>query len=430
VSALADTIAGAVAKSGRLGADLQVLLDVAPGLAGLGLFVELCEDQGDGIAYTDGKRLVVSPKYWALPARQRLGVLAHELLHVGLAHPLRGQRLQRDDAHYIHELWNIACDANINHAVSAMRSVELPSSAIQIEKLEAAYSVKLIGRSAEQIYAVLKSHMPRCSACGGFHLPPSGGGPTASTTDSSQSDICGEQRGDSLSGDVRAPGQRFDPSEGNEQIERWGHRTTAGIGSMRGVGERLRGDIPKVTTPWEAILRSFLRRFCGVRVERDYRRPHRRWLAGVPASQAKGFISPLHFGTKRGRAGRLAVVVDTSGSIDNDLLGRFTGEIISIMRQTGAHVRFIVADAAVLQVEDFVGTSGIARLSAFRYEGGGGTDFAPAIAQATEWQPDALLYLTDLHGSFGAKPKFPVLWAVCPEGSVEQPPFGQRIDLR
>lgn len=426
MSALSETIAGAVAKSGRLGADLQVLLDLAPGLAGLGLFVELCEDQGDGIAYTDGKRLVVSPQYWTFPLKQRLGVLAHELLHVGLAHPLRGQRLQREDSHYQHDVWNIACDANINYAVSAMNGVQLPADLIDIERLEKAFGVKLIGRSAEQIYAVLKAQMPRCPQCSGFHLPSSDGKPGAGQAGGG----CEKKIGDILSGDVRAPGGRFEPSEGNERIERWGHRTSAGVGSMRGVGDRMRGDIPKVTTPWEAILRSFLRRFCGVRIERDFRRPHRRWLAGQPVAKTSGYLNPLHFGTKRGRAGRLAVVVDTSGSIGNELLGRFTGEIISIMRQTGAHVRLIVADADVLQVEDLAGNPGISRLRAFTYEGGGGTDFAPAIAQAAPWKPDALLYLTDLEGNCGPKPAFPVLWAVCPGGSTQQPPFGQRVDLR
>jgi len=49
------------------------------------------------------------------------------------------------------------------------------------------------------------------------------------------------------------------------------------------------------------------------------------------------------------------------------------------------------------------------------FKGGGGTDFRPAIAEATKWKPDLLIYLTDLEGEAGDEPKYPVLWAV-PEG--------------
>ncbi len=75
---------------------------------------------------------------------------------------------------------------------------------------------------------------------------------------------------------------------------------------------------------------------------------------------------------------RLAVAVETSGSVDGELLARFTAEVTALMRQTGAHVRLIVGDAAVHQVEDFSGAAGIGMLMIFRYQGGGGTAFAPA----------------------------------------------------
>jgi predicted metal-dependent peptidase len=146
-------------------------------------------------------------------------------------------------------------------------------------------------------------------------------------------------------------------------------------------------------------------------------------------ARATNIILPIHYGNKPRPSGRLAVVVDTSGSINETLLGRFTAEIIAIMRQTGAMVRLIVPDAEIQQVHDFQGTSGITRLQAFQYKGGGGTDFAPAIAAAQDWHPDALLYLTDLYGNFGSKPTFPVLWTVCPNGSDNMPPFGHRIQL-
>ncbi len=53
----------------------------------------------------------------------------------------------------------------------------------------------------------------------------------------------------------------------------------------------------------------------------------------------------------------------------------------------------------------------------FMFSGRGETDFRPAIAEAAEWKPDLLIYLTGLEGDAGAEPAFPVIWAV-PEGKV------------
>ena len=70
------------------------------------------------------------------------------------------------------------------------------------------------------------------------------------------------------------------------------------------------------------------------------------------------------------------------------------------------------------QIYDFSGREGAKALRGFRFKGGGGTDFRPAIAEAAKWNPDLLIYLTDLEGDAGDEPAFPVLWAV-PEGKAE-----------
>ena len=66
-------------------------------------------------------------------------------------------------------------------------------------------------------------------------------------------------------------------------------------------------------------------------------------------------------------------------------------------------------------------------LREFKFRGGGGTDFKPAIAEAEKWNPDLLIYLTDLEGDAGAEPPFPVLWAV-PEGKAAAP-WGKIVEL-
>jgi predicted metal-dependent peptidase len=66
-------------------------------------------------------------------------------------------------------------------------------------------------------------------------------------------------------------------------------------------------------------------------------------------------------------------------------------------------------------------------LRGFKFRGGGGTNFRPAIAEAPKWKPDLLIYLTYLEGEAWSEPCFPVLWAV-PEGKAEAP-WGKIIEL-
>jgi predicted metal-dependent peptidase len=143
--------------------------------------------------------------------------------------------------------------------------------------------------------------------------------------------------------------------------------------------------------------------------------------------QREGVDLPFERATSAARTGRIALAVDTSGSIDESLLRRFAAEIASVLQQTEPLLRLIVCDADVHQVYDFSGREGAKKLRGFKFRGGGGTDFRPAIAEAAKWKPDLLIYLTDLQGDAGDEPAFPVLWAV-PEGKAEAP-WGKIVEL-
>jgi predicted metal-dependent peptidase len=55
------------------------------------------------------------------------------------------------------------------------------------------------------------------------------------------------------------------------------------------------------------------------------------------------------------------------------------------------------------QIHGFSGREGAKLLRGFEFRGGGGTDFKPAIVEASKWKPDLLIYLTDLEGDAGAE---------------------------
>ena len=128
------------------------------------------------------------------------------------------------------------------------------------------------------------------------------------------------------------------------------------------------------------------------------------------------------------RGTRLAVALDTSGSIDESLLGRFLAEIAAMCRFNQRNLVLLIGDAAVHKIVEIDWTDVSGELSALQYTGGSGTDFRPLIEAAAEYEPDALVYLTDLYGETGEEPDFPVIWAT--RGAAGKAPWGEQISLK
>jgi predicted metal-dependent peptidase len=68
------------------------------------------------------------------------------------------------------------------------------------------------------------------------------------------------------------------------------------------------------------------------------------------------------------------------------------------------------------------------RAGTIRFQGGGGTDFAPAIARLNHSKVSVALYFTDMAGHFGTeRPVMPLLW--CSTSPGQSAPFGRVIYL-
>ena len=122
------------------------------------------------------------------------------------------------------------------------------------------------------------------------------------------------------------------------------------------------------------------------------------------------------------RGSRLAVALDTSGSIDGGLLGRFLAEIAALCELNQRNLILIIGDEKVHQIAEIDWREAGSELKRLKYTGGGGTDFCPLIEAAAEFAPDVLIYLTDLFGETGDAPHFPVIWAT--HGVAGNAPWG------
>lgn len=186
-------------------------------------------------------------------------------------------------------------------------------------------------------------------------------------------------------------------------------------GALPGSLQRLVGELLAPRVPWRQVLREFIRQQC--RDDYTFAHPNRRY------SSARVVLPSLH----SERMGRLAIGVDTSGSITQRVLEEFQAEIQAALDECQPEtIEVIYCDAAVRGTQEFT-PGDVVRLDA---KGGGGTKFAPVFAHiaAQGEEPVACVYLTDGCGPMpDQEPEFPVLWASTERTSF---PFGQVVAVR
>ena len=123
---------------------------------------------------------------------------------------------------------------------------------------------------------------------------------------------------------------------------------------------------------------------------------------------------------------RLVIVVDSSGSVDDELLNTFLGEVNFLMTLVSNYqIELIVCDDKVHSHKTFYSGESLD----VSLKGGGGTSFEPAFKFVDENFDDVklLLYFTDLDGKFPSEiPNYEVKWV---SSQVREIPFGTIIEL-
>lgn len=378
----------------------------SPFFAALALFVDVRFTEEVPIAATDGRLLFFHPEgYGDLKPAERDAVFLHELLHAALLHPSR--RGVRDP-----ELFNIAADIVVNGMVAAEESVALPKGAIRDTRLE--------HLSVEEIYELLqkkaKAKLPSLPLAD--LLKP---GSMGSGTEQEE----GEE-GDNGEGKEGGDGSSHDPAgELHELHDRsaleahWKQAiqqarvlaSSQGQGSLPAGMQRHLGEIADPQIDWRSQLWRYL-----VRTPTDFSGFDRRFLH-------RG----LYLDHLEGESVQVFVCIDTSGSIDDEQMSLFIGEVSGILSSYPMlDCRLWYADA------DCYGPYPISVIRKIpRPEGGGGTDFRPFFQAAMEaWSGDQeaiCVYLTDGYGDFPEEaPQVPVLWVIVPGGlPSEDIPYGE-----
>jgi predicted metal-dependent peptidase len=358
---------------------------------------------------TDGVSLYWNPEFVeTLNAATLAGTLAHEVMHPALHHHVR--RSGRDP-----KRWNVACDYAINPLL-VDAGLRLPEGVLLDNRFR--------GMSAEQIYNLLETESesdqgsdeeeekPESGADGARDAPPRQGDPDEPSAPETEGGI----------------GQVLDaplPDDGTptveEQVREWDVAVNQATAVARQAGKVPAGLDRTLEGAAEAVInwRELLRRLWSDTIPADYSwlRPNRRHLW-------TGLYLP---GVIREGAGEVAIAVDCSGSVSPRQLRLFEAEARSILEgQRPERVYVLYFDAAVHKVETYEAGQRID----LNPVGGGGTEFGPCF----EWldgrgiQPQSMVFLTDLHGSFPpSAPAYPVLWA---STGGRKAPFGEVIPMQ
>ncbi len=359
----------------------NLVLD-SPFFANIALRLKLIEDKNIPTAGTDGTVLIYNPKFIdSLNMEEIKGVFYHEVMHIVLMHHLRAGNRK-------HEKWNEACDYAINPILENV-DIKLPKDVL----LDSKYKNMM----AEEIYSKLPDEKEGGKQGCGWGEVMQQKNPDGSKMTKTQIK--------KAENDMKVTLQQSVNLDKN-------------AGKLGGDFKRLINEIIEPQISWREILRDFLTKT--IKNDYSWKRPNKRYIGS-------GFYLPSIDGQT---VGNIIIAVDTSGSISEKDLAKFSGEINSILESfQGVELDVIYCDTQVNKVEHFESRDLPVELN---FYGGGGTKFKPVFdwIEQKEEMPDALLYFTDLDcwDTLNFTPDFPVLWIT--DNESKKMPFGSKVILK
>ena len=183
----------------------------------------------------------------------------------------------------------------------------------------------------------------------------------------------------------------------------------------------LEEQIEKLLTPptisWKTLLRQYVGNSVKTGFRSSWKRPNRRL-----GEDFKGKISK--------RTIKIAVAIDTSGSVGSEEFKEFISEIKGIMNSYKSSIKIIECDATIQKEYELKPYSKIDT----KFKGRGGTDYKPVFDLLNKKREvDLLIYFTDLYCDFNeCNPKgYEVIWICTSKGNYgNKPPFGKLIRIK
>jgi predicted metal-dependent peptidase len=393
-------------------AQVRVLFQVpffAPAIARL----PIVWDENVETACTNGKEIRWCPSWFdTLEDQHLVTLLCHEACHPLLGHLWRLPPPGGDP-----QLANIACDHAVNLMLKEFGALRMAggfADPFPFPPGNYCCDEQYKGMAEEAIYARIASQQNG----GSNGSTPSG--KTRLRSNGAQKSGVGNRSGGNPSkfGEFETP--KDDATSNKTLRSDWDGtliqacKLAKGQGNLPGGMERFVGELVSPKVAWNEVLRSLLRETCSD----DWN-----WQEPATEYEGSGFILPS---LKSERMSSVVFCIDTSGSIDGPLLTQFKSEIQYCLDQLrSSKVIELCCDARITRETEYVAGDSVLPDA----PGGGGTMFEPCIQRCAKMEPTpkAVVYLTDMQGSFGDAPDFPVIWINY--GPTTEAPYGQTIQV-
>lgn len=281
--------------------------------------VKVVGNEHPAVGWTDYKSICVNAPYadsYNLTKEHIKFLIAHEVFHILIL--TRSRRDGRDP-----ELWNQASDFAINQLL--IEDEEVINGKVVGQFIEfGCYDKKYRCMSAEEIYKILEQEQNQMKQMMGQ------GGQSDSGQESQSGQ--GEGEGEESQGNGQGGGFKLDEHLDTEdpKVQEDLREATlrvqqildqaAAQGKLSSGMKRLINSLPKVKENWRHNLEKYIKSF--KKAESTWKRPNKRYSAA-------GFYLPTRYDTPELN---VVVGIDTSGSIDGDMLAKFYGHLIKIMK--------------------------------------------------------------------------------------------------
>jgi len=384
---------------------------------------------------TDGYRLLVNREYFdTLTVQERVFALCHEIGHAMFMHIPRSKFYKDagfDGRDFSPFIWNVAGDLVINPTLISAKIGRIKEGWLLDKKYNDTWLVDDVYRDLLKRYPP----PPQSSQAGSGEGSGSGedgdgggeGGGEAGEND--ETPVTAREKavaeGVGIPHDTHitsgeTPAQASD-EEGWKQAVAAAAANAKAIGNLPGSLERFVEQFLEPQITWKEKLRHAVNNAISYE-STSWRKVNRR------AMHQYSIVLPGHTGYG---AGVVVVAVDTSGSIGTDELAAFAGEMQSILTDTVPE-RLIAmpCDARVYDEAELTTAGDLEHFFQHKLKGGGGTSFVPVFEWLDEEniRPDALIYLTDMYGSFPeSPPPYPVIWVSTTD--VSEAPFGEVLNI-
>ena len=346
-------------------------------------------------AATDGRKIFFNEEFLnSLSSKEQNALMLHEVLHMALLHVTRRQNR---DPH----IWNIAADIVVNDLIERNTSFPLPQGAITDTRFQ--------DKSVEYIYeALLKSEKKYKLVINDILQP---GNSEHNEEDTNLSEPLSQEETDEIESFWK---DKMEILKNSSE-----HNLSNGKGSLPAGIEQ---EISTILEP-EVDWRHALWKYVG-KTPADFDDLDRRFIY-------KG----LYLESLLTEAVEVSVCIDTSGSVSDELLMQFTGELKGILRSyPNVKCSLFFADT------DLAGPYEIDRIEQMpKAIGRGGTSFVPFFDYLKKHgEENSLLgnnklsiYFTDGYGDFPQQePDNPTMWLVCKDGlETNGFPFGEVVRI-